>query len=191
MCNRSKGSLAVGVTLIVIGILCVVIPSSQVFVGMLVHFWPLLLILFGAFRVFGFLRKGCPRSPIGGALLVGIGGLFLISNFTNNSAFQVYGRFWPFLLVAFGLGELIFQYSRRGAGMIAAPVLTVGKVCVVVSLIATGVVSSRIAKTNPNFLSASMPAALSEFRDAIFGKQFGLSDAPQEFPFTSNSKISI
>src|SRR5581483_5972554 len=159
--------------------------------SLLVRFWPVLLILFGAFRVLGFLRKGCPRSPIGGALLVGIGGLFLINNFTSNNAFQAYGRFWPFLLLAFALGELIFQYSRRGAGLIAPPVITVGKMVVVASLIATGVLSARIAKTNPNFFSAAMPGALSEFRDAIFGKQFTFSDPAAEFPFTANSRLNI
>src|SRR6185295_11689126 len=116
-----------------------------------VRFWPALLILFGIIRIVGFLYRGRPRSPISGALIAGIGSLFLISNFTSGNPFQAYGRFWPFLLIAFALGELIFQYSRRGVDVIPPPVITLGKVFVVLSLIVTGTVSARIAKTNPNF----------------------------------------
>ena len=191
MSRHKKGSLIFGVTLIVIGVLCVAIPSGQMFVELFVRFWPVLLISFGLLRVATFLRSGRPRSPVGGALLVGIGGLFLINNFTSNSAFQAYGRFWPFLLLAFGLGELIFQYSRRGMRATAPPVLTIGKLLVVVSLVATGVVSARIAKTNPNFFSASMPEAFSQFRDAIFGREYTFEAPVQTFPFSTNSKIVI
>src|SRR5690242_12145490 len=104
--NKHKGSLLIGIALIVVGIVFVAVPSGKVFVSLLVRFWPVLLILFGMVRIAGFLYRGCPRSPIAGALIAGIGGLFLISNLTTSNPFLAYGRFWPFLLVAFALGEL-------------------------------------------------------------------------------------
>ena len=189
--NKHKGSLVIGVALIVVGVLFVAVPSGKVFVSLLIRFWPLLLVLFGLFRIGGFLYRGCPRSPIAGALIVGMGCLFLISNFTTGNPFQAYGRFWPFLLVAFALGELIFQYSRRGAGVVPPPVITLGKVFVVISLIVTGTLSARIARTNPNFFSASMPEAFGQFRDAIFGREFTFLGESQTTPFTPNSKVVI
>ena len=87
--NKHKGSLFIGIALIVVGIVFVAVPSGKVFVSVLVRFWPVLLILFGVIRIAGFLYRGKPRSPISGALIAGIGGLFLISNFTSGNPFQV------------------------------------------------------------------------------------------------------
>jgi DUF4097 and DUF4098 domain-containing protein YvlB len=66
-----------------------------------------------------------------------------------------------------------------------------GKVFVVLSLIVTGTLSARIARTNPNFFAASMPEAFSQFRDAIFGREFTFAGESQTCPFTPNSKVII
>lgn len=61
--------------------------------------------------------NACCRGPVGAALLIGLGVLFLLDNLGIPVIHQL-GRFWPVLLIVFGL--LLLQ-RRRGRGETGAP----------------------------------------------------------------------
>jgi TM2 domain-containing membrane protein YozV len=69
---------------------------------------------FGLNRVFGFSddhgKWSIPGAPIGAIILIGLGILFLLSNFGWFEFFHI-GRFWPLVLIALGVG----LYSQHHA----------------------------------------------------------------------------
>jgi len=191
--SKHKGSLFIGIILVTIGVMFIIHPNVGQVLGLLFKIWPAFLILAGLLRVAGFAIDRNPKSPLGGAVLIGIGGLFLASNFHSGlNAIQIFGRYWPLLLITFGVGELILQYAHRNVGTTPPPTITPGKVMAVLSLIIAGTVCNRIAATNPNlFSSISLPGTFDSLRDSLFGREYPFPGTPEVYEFTPGSALSI
>jgi hypothetical protein len=191
--NNRRGLLLLGLLLIAVG-LSLALPSSRAAaVDWLMKLWPVFLICAGVIRVMGFAVERKPRSPIGGTLLIAVGVLFLAGRLhADLNVLQVYGRYWPALLVLYGSVELVRYYTHRHTDRSPAKVLTLGRALVIISIILTGVVANRLA-TNPSVVSAlRLPDFLSSLRDAIVGKSFVFSDEPFiASGLSAGTKISI
>ena len=85
---------------------------SQAF-GLLIRLWPVFLVLAGAVRVTGFLLDRQPRSPVGGMLVIALGGILLAAGFREeHGLLHIFGKYWFFLLLAFIAGRVIAEYGR-------------------------------------------------------------------------------
>jgi len=100
----SPGRLVPAVILIAIGALFLlsnlrIIPNTNWF-----DFWPVILIVIGASKLAEASRTG---SYTGGAVLVGVGGLFLVSNLGLLPNGWSVWDFWPVALIAVGIMLLV------------------------------------------------------------------------------------
>ena len=66
------------------------------------NFWPLILIVVGVMQILGPL-SGRRGSMMGGAIMITLGGLFLLQQLWNIGL----GRSWPVLLIAIGAIGLV------------------------------------------------------------------------------------
>jgi hypothetical protein len=74
------------------------------YIGDLRRFWPLLLVALGLSQILHAKR----RSPVFGSLLVAAGSALLLSNFgLLHISLRGLLRFWPLILVAFGVQILL------------------------------------------------------------------------------------
>jgi DUF4097 and DUF4098 domain-containing protein YvlB len=185
--------LLLGLLLIAIGLSLALPGSREAAIDWLMKLWPVFLICAGVIRVMGFAVERKPRSPLGGTLLIAAGVLFLAGRLhADLNVLQVYGRYWPALLVLYGSVELIRFYTHRHTDRSPARALTVGRALVIITIILTGVVANRLA-TNPSVLSAlRLPDFLSSLRDAVVGKSFVFTDEPFiASGLSAGTKISI
>jgi hypothetical protein len=109
-----KGRLALGMVLIVMGLLLTLEQAGILNVEGIGRFWPLFLIGIGYVKVRQPLEDG--QRAIGMALLAG-GGLFQLISVLS------WGRAWPLALVAAG-GLLLWQAVERPPAPAAAPPLS-------------------------------------------------------------------
>ena len=127
-----KGALIFGLVLIGIGLVffLAIWYSSATIRNILATYWPLIPILVGAMKIYGYFtwqgepaapdaqhppsRKCCP-SMLGGLLWAGLGILFLLRNFGIGPDFwSLAARYWPILLILLGLGKVIDYYRQKG-----------------------------------------------------------------------------
>lgn len=122
-------------------------------------------------------RRG---SVFGGLLLIGIGGLFLYANLHPEfSAWPLLAKFWPVLIIFWGLGKLVDYLMLRGTPEApAASRLTGGDIFGLILLLVFGSLVSESVK----------------FRDRlppkIFGEEFGCL-LGKEYEFTDEIRQAI
>jgi hypothetical protein len=103
-----------GVALCTLGVFFFLAPERAGLIAQIFRFWPVFLILAGGVRVFGHLLDRQPRSPVGGSLLIGAGGILLAANLRGEASFlQIFGRYWFWLLLALIIGRVVRQYTHR------------------------------------------------------------------------------
>ena len=177
--NNRRGTLLLGLLLLAAGLVLVLAPSGSGIAGWLMQLWPVFLICAGVVRVMGFAVERKPRSPLVGMLLIIVGVLFLAARFQPGlNALQVYGRYWVLLLLVFASVELIRYYSHRHTEGPPPRVFTPIRVLVVLMIVLTGVLASRVAN-NPSLLSAlRLPGFLSGLRDSVVGEAYTFADQP-------------
>lgn len=191
--NNRRGTLLLGLLLVVAGIVVLLAPAGLGVRGWLMRLWPILLICAGVIRVMGFAVERKPRSPVGGMLLIIIGALFFVSRFHSDlNAVALYGRYWILLLLIFAGIELVRFYSHRNTYGPPPRLLTAGRIIVVVFIITTGVMANRMAN-HPAVLSAlHLPRFLDSLRESVAGQSFDFTDAPLESrDFTQGMKITV
>jgi DUF4097 and DUF4098 domain-containing protein YvlB len=166
-----------GVFLIAAG-LVFLIPSHSAPAQWLLRLWPGFLVLAGIVSVMGFAVERKPRSPIGGTVLMVVGVLLLISRFqAGMNPIQLYGRYWPVLLVIFAGVEMVRHYSHRPYEAPRKPAFRFSRLFIVGLIMATGLIANHIATTRPSLLSAiHLPRYLNDFRDSVTGQQYSFSD---------------
>ena len=177
--NNRRGTLLLGLLLVAAGLVLVLAPSGSGIAGWLMQLWPVFLICAGVVRVMGFAVERKPRSPLVGMLLIIVGVLFLAARFQPGlNALQVYGRYWVLLLLVFASVELVRYYSHRHTEGPPPRVFTPIRVLVVLMIVLTGVLASRVAN-NPSLLSAlRLPGFLSGLRDSVVGEAYTFADQP-------------
>ncbi|MGA2264182.1 MAG: DUF5668 domain-containing protein [Acidobacteriota bacterium] len=128
-----RGALIFGLILIGIGLAFFLANwySTLTVWQLVARYWPAVLILIGAKKLFGYftwqespaptdpavkrLRRRCCPSLLGGLLWVGLGLLFLLRNFgIGPDIWAMTARYWPILLVLLGLGKVIDYYRQKG-----------------------------------------------------------------------------
>ncbi len=96
---KRLATLLFGIALIGMGVYFFVSPERATALQYLSRFWPIFLILAGGLRVFGYLIDRHPKSPVGGLLLLALGGILLASIWRGeHTFFQVAGTYWFFFL---------------------------------------------------------------------------------------------
>ena len=180
--NNKRGTLLLGLLLVLVGAVFFILPSSSTLAEWLMRLWPLFLICAGVVRVMGFAVERKPRSPMGGMLLIIVGVLFFVSRFHSDlNALQVYGRYWVLLLAVFAGVELVRYYSHRQSEGPQPRVFTPGRIIIIMFIVGTGLLANRVAN-NPSLLSAiRLPHFLSGLRDSVVGEAYPFVDEPVVF----------
>jgi LiaF transmembrane domain len=107
------GIILLGAALIALGVVFFAFGNRTQALELLIRLWPVFLILAGAVRVAGFVLDREPRSPVGGMLVIAIGGILLAAGFRNeHGLLHIFGKYWFFLLLAFIGGRVIAEYGR-------------------------------------------------------------------------------
>ena len=138
--------LSIGLMLIAAGLLFVGIKSSGSVASWLAQFWPFFLLLAGVIRIIGFAGWRRPSKPLGGMLLILIGAVILAARANEGmSIVELYGRYWPTLLLLYGGIELITFYSDKRTDLRPPRVFSPLRVIIVIFIITTGVIANRVA----------------------------------------------
>jgi DUF4097 and DUF4098 domain-containing protein YvlB/uncharacterized membrane protein HdeD (DUF308 family) len=191
--NNRRGTLLLGLLLVGVGAVVLLAPAGLGVRGWLMRLWPILLICAGVIRVMGFAVERRPRSPVGGMLLIIIGALFFISRFHSDlNAVALYGRYWMLLLLIFAGIEMVRFYSHRQSYGPPPRLLTAGRIIVVVFIIVSGVLASRLAN-HPALISAlKLPHFFEGLRDSVAGQSFEFTDtAVESRDFTQGMKVTV
>src|SRR5262245_53986449 len=92
---KRLATLLLGIGLIGLGVLFFLAPERAFVVQLLMRSWPVFLILAGIVRVAGYLIDRHPRSPVGGMMLVALGGILLSANLlAQTSLLLILGSYW-------------------------------------------------------------------------------------------------
>ncbi|HEX5736311.1 MAG TPA: DUF4097 family beta strand repeat-containing protein [Blastocatellia bacterium] len=184
----------IGLLLLAVGLIFVFVPAGAGVTEWLMRLWPIFLICAGVVRVMGFAVERKPRSPVGGMLLIIIGVLFLAHRFTSSvNVLSTYGRYWLLLLMVFAAVELVRYYTHRPADGAPPRLFTPWRLVIITLIVVTGVVSNRIASSNPSFLSAlKLSGILGGLRDSVIGETYNFTDPVYSSPtFVPGMKVIV
>ncbi len=144
---RKSRSLALNIGLILIGagLIFVGLKSSGPLGEWFARLWPIFLILAGVIRLIGFAVSRRPASPFAAMLLILAGVAVMAVRANAGSSFlELYGRYWPSILLLYGAIELTRFYSHKRSDGAPPKVFSVLRVILILSIIATGVIASRL-----------------------------------------------
>src|ERR1035438_8907406 len=112
--HPSHGRAIAGIALVVIGVVFLLTNLGFFYAEDVRRFWPVLLIVAGAVRALGFGRFGYgrPRFLLGGVLMM-MGGMLLANNFGYIHG-NIWGIFWPLLLIFGGVASLFRRSFCHG-----------------------------------------------------------------------------
>jgi hypothetical protein len=105
--NRSTPQLAVGVIIILLGILFTLDSLNLLNVVSYLRYWPALLLAYGAYRL---LEPGDPPQFVPGIIFTIMGGILLLNALRFHLPLR---RMWPLFLVILGLAILSHALRRR------------------------------------------------------------------------------
>jgi hypothetical protein len=107
-------TILLGIGLIGLGLLFFIEQERLFIIQILTRYWPLFLIIAGLVRVSGYFIDRHPRSPIGGMIIMAIGGILLSANLRGeHSIIRIFGLYWFWLLLALIIGRILHQYTHR------------------------------------------------------------------------------
>ncbi|HEU4388036.1 MAG TPA: DUF4097 family beta strand repeat-containing protein, partial [Blastocatellia bacterium] len=154
---------------------------------------PLFLILAGTIRIASFAVYRKPRSPIGGVLLVALGAVWIAGRYHSDAGIlSIYGRYWPVLLVLFGIVELIRYYSHPQSSGPTPRLFTPGRLAIIVLIIGSGVIANRVAAKRPSMLSVSqIPGYIDSIRNSLAGRSFSFTDPVVVVELAPGVKITV
>jgi DUF4097 and DUF4098 domain-containing protein YvlB len=182
--RTANGLLIPGILLVLIGVFLLVAHPAAGMDLFALRFWPLFLVLAGLARITGFALGRRPRSPIGGAILLALGIMFLLGTLQSEmTALQIYARYWLALLVIVAAVHLIKYYSHRPQDGPPPRLLGPLGVILVLLIVSSGIAAHRLAVTSPNLVSASsLPALLHGLPAGAAPRSFTFSDSPFVVP---------
>jgi len=106
------GGAFIGLILAGIGVLLLLQNLGIIEVEDLRAYWPVILIGFGLVRLF---NAWCVSGRIWGGVIAAIGGVFLLRNLGIIHA-NLWGLFWPAILIAAGFGLLLRSFDHDVSG---------------------------------------------------------------------------
>src|SRR5262249_43778987 len=113
-----------------------------------------------------------------GMVLMVVGVLLLIGRLQAGlNPVQLYGRYWPVLLVIFASVEIVRHYSHRPYEAPPKPAFRFSRGFIAGFIVATALVANYVARRSPSLLTAiQLPRCLTDFRDSVTGQQYSFSD---------------
>jgi hypothetical protein len=174
--KEGGGLLIFGMLLIAAGIL----QYKPELLGWARRLFPIMLMAAGIARIISFARRRRPRSAFGGALLVMAGAAMLIARENPGlSPLQLYGRYWPLLLVLFATVKIVGHYSSQGSQRQS---LSPGEVFIAGLIILSGLLANKLAARGLWLIQMPRP---------ISGRAYTFSDQLLIGPLGAGSKLSI
>lgn len=186
---KRLATLLLGIGLIGLGVLLFTAPGGSVVTQWLAKFWPVFLILAGLVRVFGHLIDRHPRSPVGGMMITAIGGILLAANIRGDRSFLVlFGQYWFFLLLAFIVGRVLWQYTHRIEDGKRPQAFSPGAIFVMVLLVGGGLASNYLAKNRQHLQGVEFKLGQLGF----WGSRFAVEDEPpQQFSVFNDGRLLV
>lgn len=108
MNETRRTALIGGVILIVLG-LVFLLDNFNIVPGSITDWWPVVIIGAGLWLLAQAFRRGRHGGLVGGALLLGLGGYWLLDNLGRINA----DLFLPVLLISLGVGLLLRVFVRE------------------------------------------------------------------------------
>lgn len=155
--------------------------------------WPLLLVLAGLVRVGNYLIDRQPRSPVGGLLLTAVGGILFVTQWRGESFSVAWlGRYWFWLLLAYVLGRVLWQYTYRSddAFKTRPRFLSPGSVFIMLFIVGSGLASNYLAR-QPQILK-SFSTRIDSLGAQVMGEFITVEDeAALSFELKPNTRLLI
>ncbi|MBS1788123.1 MAG: DUF4097 family beta strand repeat protein [Acidobacteria bacterium] len=186
---KRLATLLLGIALIGLGVFLFTAPGGSVAMQWLTKLWPVFLILAGLVRVFGYLIDRHPRSPVGGMMVMAIGGILLAANLRGDRSILVlFGQYWFFLLLAFIVGRVLRQYTHRVEDGKRVSAFSPGAIFVMVLLVGGGLASNYVVKHREQLHGFEFKLGQLGF----WGSRFDVEDdTPQQFSLAHDSRLLI
>src|SRR5215475_13087321 len=182
-------TLLLGIGLIGVGVLFFVAPERAFAVQVLMRYWPVFLILAGIVRVAGYLIDRHPRSPVGGMMIAGIGGILLSANLLGHNSFiLILGKYWFWILLAFVAGRLLKQYTHRIEDGFRPNAFSPAAIAVMLLIAGVGLAANFATQSGRSGLNLRLGNW--GVGDYVFGNQLSIEDeSPQFFAVSPNSRL--
>ncbi len=186
---KRLATLLLGIGLIGLGVLLFTAPGGSTPMQWLTKFWPAFLILAGLVRIFGYLIDRHPRSPVGGMMIVAIGGILLTANLRGDrSLLMLFGQYWFFLLLAFIVGRVLWQYTHRAEDGKRPQAFSSGAIFVMALVIGGGLTSNYLAKNRQHLQGVQFKLG----QLAFWGNRFAVEAEPaQQFSLANDGRLVI
>jgi DUF4097 and DUF4098 domain-containing protein YvlB len=181
-----------GVALVSLGLLFFIAPERSYLVHGLVRYWPIFLILAGVVRFGGYLLDRQPRSPMGGLLLMTLGGILLAANLQGETnLLTIFGRSWFFLLLAFIAGRVLRQYTHRPEDGRGPRAFSPAAIIFMLLLTGGGLAAHRIARDNQALSRLHLPVSLGDVRDIFRDTVVSEDQITQKFALVQPARLTF
>lgn len=122
------------------------------------------------------------RSVFGGLLIILIGVLFLLHNFVPGLGIgRLFARYWPLLLIFWGLAKLFDHFAAQRTGQTKPPILTGGEIALLVIVFVVGAGFVAMGHISPSDMA---------FPDLFEEKTTSTEELPPQ-PLKPGAKISV
>jgi DUF4097 and DUF4098 domain-containing protein YvlB len=186
-------TLLLGIGLISLGLLFF-IPQERFFViQLLTLYWPIFLIIAGLVRISGYFIDRHPRSPLGGMIIMAMGGILLSANLRGeHSIIQIFGLYWFWLLMALIIGRILHQYTHRLEDGPRPVAFSATAILLMMLIAGSGLASNYLAKKAQKLPAMKLGANIGDLRDYVLGNQVSIEDEPpQTFALAPASRLII
>jgi Putative adhesin len=157
----------------------------------LMRVWPLLLVLAGLVRVSNYLIDRQPRSPVGGFILSALGGILFVVQWRGESfSLATVGKYWFWLLLAFVIGRVLWQYTHRSTDKAAPRLFSSASVFAMLLIVASGLASTYLSRNTQ--VVAQLNSRLNQLSANVLGESITIADdAPQTFTLLAKGSLLI
>lgn len=187
-------TLLLGIGLIGLGALFFLAPEHSLVTQMLMRYWPIFLILAGTVRFAGYLIDRQPKSPVGGIMIMAMGGILLSSHLLGHNSFLlILAKYWFWILLAFILGRVLRQYLHRIEDGPRRNAFSPGAILVMILITGGGILAGLVSK-NERYLQGlnSRIERFGEIRGYLLGEEIAIEDEPARLlPVAANARLSF
>jgi DUF4097 and DUF4098 domain-containing protein YvlB len=187
-------TLLLGIGLISLGLLFFIGQERFFVIQILTRYWPLFLIIAGLVRVSGYFIDRHPRSPLGGIMIVAVGGILLSANLRGeHSVIRIFGLYWFWLLMALIIGRILHQYTHRLEDGPRPVAFSPAAILLMIFIAGSGLAANHLAKKTQRLSAIDLGVAhIGDLRNYVFGNQVELGDEPpQTFALAPDSRLII
>jgi DUF4097 and DUF4098 domain-containing protein YvlB len=187
-------TLLLGIGLIGLGLLFFIEQERFFVIQLLTRYWPLFLIIAGLVRVSGYFIDRHPRSPLGGMMIMAVGGILLSANLRGeHSIVRIFGLYWFWLLLALIIGRILRQYTHRLEDGPRPVAFSPAAILLMIFIAGSGLAANYLAKKAQKLPAMHLGVAhIGDLRNYVFGNQVELEDEPpQTFALAADARLII